>query len=93
MAHQKGLIIDDNTNMKIIVDNIFSWAKLLSMALIYIECQLRVCQAYQLSLSLQKSHIFLKCFEFVGIDVCSYGIRPAMSKHQLLEQAPTRDCP
>jgi hypothetical protein len=34
MAQQKGLIIDDNTNTKIIVDNIFSWAKSLSMALI-----------------------------------------------------------
>ncbi len=52
MAQQKGLIIDDDTNTKIIVDDIFSWAKSLSMALIYIKCQLRVCQAYQLSLSL-----------------------------------------
>jgi hypothetical protein len=46
MAQQKGLIIDDDTNTKIIVNNIFSWAKSLSMALIYIECQLHVCQAY-----------------------------------------------
>jgi hypothetical protein len=27
IAQQKGLIIDDDTNTKIIVDNIFSWAK------------------------------------------------------------------
>jgi hypothetical protein len=52
MVQQKGLIIDDNTNTKIIVDDIFSRAKSLSMALIYIKCQLRVCQAYRLSLSL-----------------------------------------
>ena len=88
MAQQKGLIIDDDTNTKIIINNIFSWAKSLSMALIYIECQLRVCQAYQLSLSLRKGHIFLKRFKFVGIDVCSDGNHPAMSKHQLLEHWP-----
>jgi hypothetical protein len=48
MAQQKGLIIDDDTNTKIIINNIFSWAKSLSMALIYIECKLCVCQAYGL---------------------------------------------
>ncbi len=88
MAQQKGLIIDDNTNTKIIVDDIFSWAKSLSMALIYIKCQLCVCQAYPLSLSLQKSHIFPKFFEFVGIDICSDGNCPTMSKHQILEHWP-----
>ncbi len=46
IAQQKDLIFDDDTNMKIIVNNIFIWAKSLSMALIYIECQLCVCQAY-----------------------------------------------
>ncbi len=85
MAQQKGLIINDDTNTKIIINDIFSWAKSLSMALIYIKCQLCVCQAYQLSLSLQKSHTFPKRFKFVGIDVCSDGNRPAMSKHNLLE--------
>jgi hypothetical protein len=88
MAQQKGLIINDNTNTKIIVDDIFSWAKSLSMALIYIECQLYVCKAYRLSLSLHKSHILSKRFEFVGIDVCSDENRPTMSKHQLLEHWP-----
>jgi hypothetical protein len=58
------------------------------MALIYIKCQLQVCQAYQLSLSLQKSHIFLKGFEFVGIDVCSDENRPTMSKHEVFEHWP-----
>jgi hypothetical protein len=88
MAQQKGLIINDDTNTKIIVNDIFSQAKSLSMALIYIKCQHRVCQAYQLSLSLQKSHIFPKRFKFVGIDVCSDKNCPPMSKHQLLEHRP-----
>ena len=35
-----------------------------------------------------KSHIFPKCFEFVGIDVCLDGNCPAMSKHQLLKHWP-----
>jgi hypothetical protein len=52
------------------------------------ECQLRVCQAYCLSLSLKKSFIFPKRFEFVGNDVCPKGNRPAQSKHQLLTTWP-----
>jgi hypothetical protein len=70
LAQQLGLVIDDNTNTKIIIDNIFSWSDLLEKGLLYMECQLRVCQAYQLSLSLHKICIFSKRFEFVGIDVC-----------------------
>jgi hypothetical protein len=88
LAQSLGMVIDDNTNTKIIINHIFSWAKFLDMALLYMECQLRVCQSYQLSLSLQKSHIFPKRFEFVGIDVCSDGNRSAMSKHQLHQHWP-----
>ncbi len=71
-----------------IVNNIFSWAKSLEAALLYIKCQLHVCQSYQLSLSLHKSHIFPKRFNSVGIDVCLDGNHPATSKHQLLEHWP-----
>jgi hypothetical protein len=39
------------------MDDIFSWAKSLETTVLYIECQLCVCQAYQLLLSLCKSHI------------------------------------
>ena len=88
LAQQSGLIINDDTNTKIIVDDIFSWSESLEKALLYMECQLRICQAYRLSLSLKKSRIFSKRFEFVGIDVCPDGNRPAMSKHQLLVHWP-----
>jgi hypothetical protein len=88
LAKSLGMVINDDTNMKIIIDDIFSWATTLGMALLYMECQLRVCQSYQLSLSLRKSHIFPKRFEFVGIDVCLDGNCPAMSKHQLFEHWP-----
>ncbi len=70
------------------VDDIFSWAKSREAALFYIECQLRVCQSYWLSLSLRKSHNFPKSFKFVGINVCLDRNHPAMSKHQLLEHWP-----
>jgi len=88
LVQQSGLIINDDTNTKIIVGDIFSWSESLEMALLYMECQLRICQAYRLSLSLKKSRIFSKRFEFVGIDVCPDGNRPAMSKHQFLVHWP-----
>ena len=47
-----------------------------------------MCQAYNLSLSLKKAHIFPARFEFVGVDMCSDGNRPACSKHVLLETWP-----
>ncbi len=73
LAAEKGVLIDDNTNTKIIIDDIVSYAKQVQTALIYMECQLIVCQAYRLSLNLHKSFIFLPRFEFVGIDVCKDG--------------------
>ncbi len=84
LAQERGVPIDDDTNTKIIVNDIVSWAKLLRFALTYMECQLKICQAYHLSLSLRKSHIFLLHFEFVGIDICADGNHPAQSKHTLL---------
>ena len=89
LARSLGITINEDTNTNIIVDDILSWAKSLMIALIYMECQLRVCQSQNLSLSLRKSHIFPKRFEFVGIDVGPDGNRPAMSKHQLLKHWPT----
>jgi hypothetical protein len=88
LATKSGLVIDDDTNTKIIIDDIFSWGKTLDKALLYIECQLRVCRSYRLSLSLRKSHIFPKRFKFVGIDMRLDGNCPAMSKHQLYEHWP-----
>ncbi len=58
LSQQSGLVIDDNTNTKIIVDNIFSWSDLLEKALLYMECQLCICQAYQLIELAQKLHLF-----------------------------------
>jgi hypothetical protein len=89
LARENGIVIDDDTNTTIIVDDIFSYAKTMVIALLYMECQLRVAQSQNLSLSLKKSFIFPKRVEFVGVDVCQDGNRPAMSKHQLLVHWPT----
>jgi hypothetical protein len=53
------------------------------------ECQLQICKAYCLTLSLKKSCFFIKCFELVGVNVSPDGNRPAMAKHQLLDHWPT----
>ncbi len=89
LACTMGITIDDGTNTCIIVDNIISHGQSLPISMLYMECQLRVALAYRLSLSLRKSYIFPRRFEFVGNDVCPDGNRPAQSKHQLLQLWPT----
>jgi hypothetical protein len=88
LVQEKGVQIDDDTNMKIIVDDIVSWAKQSQFTFVYMECQLIVCQTYRLSLNLHKSFIFPLCFEFVGINVCADGNQPAKSKHTILQNWP-----
>jgi hypothetical protein len=89
LACSCSIMIDEDTNTNIIVDDILSWAKLLTIAMVYMECQLRICQAENLLLSLKESHIFPRHFKFVGIGICPEGNHPAMLKHQLLEHWPT----
>jgi hypothetical protein len=74
--------------MRIIINDIVSHGRDLLISLLYMECQLRVCLAYRLLLSLKKSFIFPIQFEFVGNDVCPKGNRPAQLKHQLLKSWP-----
>jgi hypothetical protein len=88
VARSLGLVINKDMNTTIILDNIVSWARQADQALAYMECQLRVCQSQNLSLSLAKSHIFPKQFEFVGVDVSLDDNRPAMLKHALLHHWP-----
>jgi hypothetical protein len=88
IATRSGISMDDNMNTNIIVDDIFDWALSFDSALQYMECQLRICKAYHLTLSLKTSHFFLTRFEFLGIDVSMDGNSPAMSKHQFLGHWP-----
>jgi hypothetical protein len=84
LATSRGVPIGDTMNTRIIISNIISWLSLEDYALEYIRCQLKVCQAYRLSLNLHKSHFIPAHFEFIGIDICANGNRPAKSKHSLL---------
>lgn len=88
LATSEGITIGDDTNTRIIVDDIVSHGHTIETLLRYMECQLRVCCSYQLSLSLKKSFIFPQRFEFVGNDVSPDGNHPAQSKHQLLASWP-----
>ncbi len=88
LTRTKAIDIGIDTNTRIIIKDIVSHGKDIQTCLLYMECQLRVCMAYHLSLSLKKSYIFPKHFKFIGNDVCPKGNRPAQSKHQLLETWP-----
>ncbi len=76
LARKVGVTIDDDTNTRIIVDNIPSCATTIEFALLYIGCQLRVCQAQNLSLSLKKTHIFPKRFNLSGQTLAAMAIVP-----------------
>jgi hypothetical protein len=84
-----GIDMNNDTNIRIIIDDIVSHGRDLAMSLQCMECQLQVCMAYRLSLSLKKSFISPKRFEFVENDDCPDGNRPAQSKHQLLQLWPS----
>ena len=51
-------------------------------------CQFQVYQSQNLSLSLHKCLFFPAPMEFVGVDSCLIGNRPAMSKSKLYKQWP-----
>ena len=87
-ARKLGVPIGVEFDTRIIVDDFVNWGASLALSLLYIRCQLTVCQAYNLSLSLKKMRVFPKRFEFVGFDVTPDGNLPAKSKHILLENWP-----
>jgi len=60
LATSCGISIDEQTNTRIIVDDIVNHRHDLDTSLSYMRCQLSVCMAYPLSLSLKKSFIFPK---------------------------------
>ena len=88
LATSVGIIVGDETDTRIIVNDITSHGPTIDTSLLYMECQLRVCRANRLSLSLHKSHIFPRRFELVGNDLSPDGNRPAQTKHQLLQSWP-----
>jgi hypothetical protein len=72
-AKLEGINVGSFADTTIIIDDIMNWAKSFEVALKYIVCQLRICKAYCLTLSLKKSHFFPKRLKFVGINVSPDG--------------------
>jgi hypothetical protein len=84
-----GITVGNDTDTRIILDDIVSHGSTVDTSpLPYMECQLKVCRSYRLSLSLKKSFIVPHQFEFVDNDVSPDGNQPAQTKHQLLESWP-----
>jgi hypothetical protein len=73
-AKSEGINVGTFVNTTIIIDNIMNWAKSFEVAMKYIVCQLCICKAYHLTLSLKKSHFFPKRLKFVGINISPDGI-------------------
>ena len=88
LAIKNGVIIDDDTNTKIIVDDCFNWAISKDQAFLYMEAQFTVAAHRRLSFSLPKSLFFPNCVEFVGIDIGIGFNMPAASKFKLLRTWP-----
>jgi hypothetical protein len=63
----EGLTIGCCVNTTIIVGDILNWAKSFSQALKYIVCQLCICKAYCLTLSLKKSHFFQSAWSLLAL--------------------------
>ena len=78
------LLIDDNTNTKIIVDNCFNWAISEDQEILYMEAQFTVATLRHLSFSLPRSLFFPDHVEFVGTDICIKFNMTAASKFELL---------
>ena len=53
LATSVGITVGDDTDTHIIVDDIVSHGPTIDISLLYMECQLRICKAYRLSLSLK----------------------------------------
>eukprot|EP00956_Cyclotella_meneghiniana_P020963 scaffold37640_cov83-Cyclotella_meneghiniana.AAC.2 len=88
IAAAAGIDVSSDAGDRLIVDDILSFARTLPTAFAYLECQLQVCRAQNLSLSLKKCHFFPSRAEYTGIDIEAQGNRPAQSKHQLLRSWP-----
>jgi hypothetical protein len=88
VATSRGVKVGLDADTRIIVDDILNFSRTFETALAYLESQLMVCRSQNLSLCLRKCSWFPERVEFVGIDVCLDGNRPALSKHQLLTTWP-----
>lgn len=88
VAQKDGIFFSAQTGTRIIVDDIFSWARSFEEFITYLTCQLEVCMSQNLSLLLKKCLFCQGHMEFVGHDGCPGGNCPAQPKHSLLKTWP-----
>jgi hypothetical protein len=88
MAIENGVVINEDTNTKIIVDDCFNWAITEDQAFLYMEAQFTMDARRRLSFSLHKSLFFPTRVEFVGIDIGIKSNMPAARKFELLRMWP-----
>jgi hypothetical protein len=65
---------------RVIIDNILLYAVDMADLLAYLECVLKVCQKYRLSLKLSKCDFLKERVKYVGHDLTSHGNCPSTSK-------------
>eukprot|EP00956_Cyclotella_meneghiniana_P028883 scaffold68484_cov41-Cyclotella_meneghiniana.AAC.5 len=84
LATARGIPLNDGTSTTIIIDDIHGCSDSWTHALQYLACIFEICLHRNLSLNLQKCHLFTPRFEFVGNDMTEDGIHPAQSKFDLI---------
>ena len=88
MSKSRGVAINEDTNTKIIVDDLLNHAIAEGAAFDYMLCQFKVAALQILSFRLPNSSLFPKRVEFVGIDIGIKHNMPYKSKHELLKMWP-----
>ena len=88
LALTRGVLFYEDTNTRIIVDDLFNHALDDEIVFTYMEAQLEVSALRRLSLSLPKSRFFVERVEFVGVDISESYNMPARSKHELVRSWP-----
>ena len=88
LAVKNSATINEDTNSKLIVDDVFSHAINEDSAFKYIESQFIIAGILRLSFSLPKCRFFVERLDFVGTDIrIMYNI-PSKSKFELLKTWP-----
>lgn len=88
LAAGRGVVFDEDTNTRIIVDDLFNHSKNKDTTFTYMSAQLEIAARRRLSFILSKSHLFMQRVKFVGLDIGTEYNMPAKSRRELLKTCP-----
>ena len=77
LAAGRGVVFNEDTNTRIIVDDLFNHSKNEDTTFTYMSAQLEIAARRRLSFSLPKSYFFMKRVKFVGVDIGTEYNMPA----------------